>query len=82
MWLLFDQFHVSYVLIRSGDTEWYEGEAGGAGEGERETAGQEGAVQRTYAVSYYFLSAYFLINLFCSSSTLSAVSWENYKYTL
>ncbi len=45
-----------YVSIRSGDTEWYEGQAGGAGQGEREAASQEGAVQRTPAVSCYSLS--------------------------
>lgn len=39
------------LSIRSGDSEWHEGQAGGAGEGEGETAGQEGAVQGAPAVS-------------------------------
>lgn len=46
-----DIFGSLFVLFRSGDTEWHEGQAGSAGEGERETAGQEGAVQGTPAVS-------------------------------
>lgn len=41
------------LWIRSGDSEWHEGHAGGASEGERETAGQEGAIQRTAAVCFY-----------------------------
>lgn len=42
------------LLIRSGDTEWYESQAGGAGKRARETAGQEGAVQGTPAVSFFY----------------------------
>lgn len=44
-------FDCRHVCTRSGDAEWHEGQAGGSGEGERETAGQEGAVQGAPAVS-------------------------------
>ena len=40
------------VLLRSGDVERHEGQTGGPGEGEREAAGQEGAIQGASAVSY------------------------------
>lgn len=39
-------------LVRSGDTQWYEGQAGGSCERTRKATGQEGAIKGIDAVSY------------------------------